>query len=225
VAALGGDSAHDMGAGWATGVLRWIEHWIPQDCAHERDELCGLAGHEKTIRCLDNIGGIFFHFDFDFRTMQVSFIRPKFRIERLYRHRGGYDASLSRQSCVLLSYQGRTDKRNPQLSLFMTSTTLGETNDEGPLDEQYVQDAFHSYLKSSLAQAKAERLLDVEVLSSAEGDLMITGMSHSRSLVSVFTISDQGPRCVSSSQRCAARPTLPRCPSHAPAAPESLPLA
>jgi hypothetical protein len=57
----------------------------------------------------------------------------------------------------------------------MTSTTLGETNDEGPLDEQYVQDAFHSYLKSSLAQAKAERLLDVEVLSSAEGDLMITG--------------------------------------------------
>ncbi|KAH9037336.1 hypothetical protein EDB84DRAFT_1587946 [Lactarius hengduanensis] len=57
----------------------------------------------------------------------------------------------------------------------MTSTTRRVIDDEGPLDEQYVQDAFHSYLKSSLAQAKAERLLDIEVLSSAEGDLMITG--------------------------------------------------
>ncbi|KAI0044013.1 hypothetical protein FA95DRAFT_1608906 [Auriscalpium vulgare] len=46
---------------------------------------------------------------------------------------------------------------------------------EGRLTEYYVQDAFHTYLKSSLSQAKAERLLDVEVLSSAEGDLMITG--------------------------------------------------
>ncbi|KAF9540982.1 hypothetical protein CPC08DRAFT_700895 [Agrocybe pediades] len=43
------------------------------------------------------------------------------------------------------------------------------------LSEQYIQDAFHSYLKSSLAQAKAERLLDDDVLASAEGDLMITG--------------------------------------------------
>ncbi|KAH9033159.1 hypothetical protein EDB83DRAFT_2507869 [Lactarius deliciosus] len=57
----------------------------------------------------------------------------------------------------------------------MTSTTHRAIDDEGTLDEQYVQDAFHSYLKSSLAQAKAERLLDIEVLSSAEGDLMITG--------------------------------------------------
>ncbi|KAH9015656.1 hypothetical protein EDB85DRAFT_2097309 [Lactarius pseudohatsudake] len=57
----------------------------------------------------------------------------------------------------------------------MTSTTRRVIDDEAPLDEQYVQDAFHSYLKSSLAQAKAERLLDIEVLSSAEGDLMITG--------------------------------------------------
>ncbi|KAH9054968.1 hypothetical protein EDB87DRAFT_1688611 [Lactarius vividus] len=57
----------------------------------------------------------------------------------------------------------------------MTSTTRRAIDDEGPLDEQYVQDAFHSYLKSSLAQARAERLLDIEVLSSAEGDLMITG--------------------------------------------------
>lgn len=43
------------------------------------------------------------------------------------------------------------------------------------LSEKYVQDSFHSYLKSSLTQAKAERLLDVEVLAKAEGDLMITG--------------------------------------------------
>ncbi|KAF4615745.1 hypothetical protein D9613_012403 [Agrocybe pediades] len=43
------------------------------------------------------------------------------------------------------------------------------------LSEQYIQDVFHSYLKSSLAQAKAERLLADDVLASAEGDLMITG--------------------------------------------------
>ena len=43
------------------------------------------------------------------------------------------------------------------------------------LSEEYVQNCFHSYLKSALTQAKAERLLDTEVLSSAEGDLMITG--------------------------------------------------
>ncbi|KAN0130527.1 hypothetical protein V8E53_011613 [Lactarius tabidus] len=55
----------------------------------------------------------------------------------------------------------------------MPSTTFRETSEEAPLDEQYVQDAFHSYLESSLAQAKAERLLDAELLSSAEGDLMI----------------------------------------------------
>ncbi|THH17908.1 hypothetical protein EW146_g2999 [Bondarzewia mesenterica] len=46
---------------------------------------------------------------------------------------------------------------------------------ERRLTEKFVQDAFHSYLKSSLTQAKAERLLDVEMLSSAESDLMITG--------------------------------------------------
>ena len=44
------------------------------------------------------------------------------------------------------------------------------------LSEQLIQDSFHSYLKSSLTQAKTENLLDVDVLSSAEGDLMITGI-------------------------------------------------
>ncbi|KAL4249325.1 hypothetical protein ABKN59_007033 [Abortiporus biennis] len=47
------------------------------------------------------------------------------------------------------------------------------TNDT--LSEKFVQDCFHSYLKSSLTQAKAEKLLDTDVLSSAEADLMITG--------------------------------------------------
>ncbi|VDB83987.1 unnamed protein product [Peniophora sp. CBMAI 1063] len=46
---------------------------------------------------------------------------------------------------------------------------------DGRLSEAYVQEMFHSYLKSSLAQAKAEHLVDVQMLSSAEGDLMITG--------------------------------------------------
>jgi len=43
------------------------------------------------------------------------------------------------------------------------------------LSENIVQDSFHSYLKSSLAQAKVEKLIDVDLLASAEGDLMITG--------------------------------------------------
>ena len=47
--------------------------------------------------------------------------------------------------------------------------------DEQKLPEEYVQDSFHSYLKSSLTHAKVERLLEPQVLASAEGDLMITG--------------------------------------------------
>ncbi|KAF9223933.1 hypothetical protein BS17DRAFT_781444 [Gyrodon lividus] len=47
--------------------------------------------------------------------------------------------------------------------------------DEQKLSEQYVQDSFHSYLKSSLTHAKVEKLIEPEVLASAEGDLMITG--------------------------------------------------
>ncbi len=43
------------------------------------------------------------------------------------------------------------------------------------LSDEYVQDCFHSYLKSALTQAKVEHLLDTDVLASAEGDLMITG--------------------------------------------------
>ena len=43
------------------------------------------------------------------------------------------------------------------------------------LSEQQVSDGFHSFLANALAQAKAEKLLDVETLSSAEADLMICG--------------------------------------------------
>ncbi|KAG6852870.1 hypothetical protein C0991_008450 [Blastosporella zonata] len=49
------------------------------------------------------------------------------------------------------------------------------TQSRNLLSERYIQDSFHSYLKSSLTQAKAERLLDAEILSSAESDLMISG--------------------------------------------------
>jgi hypothetical protein len=62
----------------------------------------------------------------------------------------------------------------------MTTSSRREIDEEGRLDEQYVQDAFHTFLKTSLAQAKAERLLDVKVLSSAEDDLMITGAFFQR---------------------------------------------
>lgn len=61
------------------------------------------------------------------------------------------------------------------------SRTSTSSSQGSPLSEQHIQDSFHSYLKSSLTQAKAERLLDVDVLSSAEGDLMITGELHSTS--------------------------------------------
>ncbi|KAH7884264.1 hypothetical protein F5I97DRAFT_1888109 [Phlebopus sp. FC_14] len=47
--------------------------------------------------------------------------------------------------------------------------------EERKFSEQYVQDSFHSYLKSSLTQAKVEKLLEPDVLASAEADLMITG--------------------------------------------------
>lgn len=73
----------------------------------------------------------------------------------------------------------------------MSSSPRREIDEEGRLDEQYVQDAFHSYLKSSLAQAKAERLLDVQVLSSAEGDLMITGtFTRASSCAQTFKVYD-----------------------------------
>ncbi|KAI0819296.1 hypothetical protein BC628DRAFT_1423939 [Trametes gibbosa] len=46
---------------------------------------------------------------------------------------------------------------------------------EPSLSEEYIQECFHAYLKSSLAHAKVEGLLDPDTLSSAEADLMITG--------------------------------------------------
>lgn len=60
---------------------------------------------------------------------------------------------------------------------FIHSIIMNHDNDR-KLTEEYVQDSFHSYLKSSLTHAKVERLLEPEVLASAEGDLMITGMEQ-----------------------------------------------
>jgi len=53
--------------------------------------------------------------------------------------------------------------------------TMDHRQPPNTLSEYLVQDSFHSYLKSSLAQAKVEKLIDVDLLASAEGDLMITG--------------------------------------------------
>ena len=81
------------------------------------------------------------------------------------------------------------------------------TNDEAPLDEQYVQDAFHIFLQTSLDQARKERLLDVDVLSSAEGDLMIKGVSPFRSLFSSFSIVSGLALCLCfAALRCTTNP-------------------
>jgi len=64
----------------------------------------------------------------------------------------------------------KDEKAPPTTSLSMASTPV-----DIRLSEEFVQDCFHSYLKSSLTQAKAERLVDAELLGSAEADLMITG--------------------------------------------------
>ena len=57
----------------------------------------------------------------------------------------------------------------------MTNVIQAVDSGEPTLPEEFVQECFHSYLKSSLTHAKLEGLLDEETLSSAEGDLMITG--------------------------------------------------
>jgi DICT domain-containing protein len=52
------------------------------------------------------------------------------------------------------------------------------------LDEEYVQNSFHTYLKSSLTQAKVEKLIEDQVLASAEADLMISGaQQHAVALI------------------------------------------
>ena len=57
----------------------------------------------------------------------------------------------------------------------MTNVVQAVDSPEPTLSEAYVQECFHSYLKSSLTHAKVEGLLDEDTLSSAEADLMITG--------------------------------------------------
>ena len=57
----------------------------------------------------------------------------------------------------------------------MTNVIQAVDSGEPTLPEEFVQECFHSYLKSSLTHAKAEGLLDEDTLASAEADLMITG--------------------------------------------------
>lgn len=97
----------------------------------------------------------------DFYKLVISFLTPK-------------ASELDSEEALLAAPQARSYKLSYSSKQgFCTQTTMSER-----LSEQLVQDAFHSYLKSGLAQAKAERLLDTEVLSSAEADLMITGMLY-----------------------------------------------
>ena len=58
----------------------------------------------------------------------------------------------------------------------MTNVIQAVDGMEPTLSEEFVQQCFHSYLKSSLTHAKVEGLLDENALASAEADLMITGM-------------------------------------------------
>ena len=67
----------------------------------------------------------------------------------------------------------------PHTTTFTIAMSTDVFDADGRLSEAYVQEMFHSYLKSSLAQAKAEHLVDVQMLSSAEVDLMLTGENFS----------------------------------------------
>ena len=88
-------------------------------------------------------------------------------ILRMPGFRAVYDVVVAQPQCTVIALSLESWK-------YPTMSTNGNQ-----LSEQLIQDSFHSYLKSSLTQAKTERLLDVDVLSSAEGDLMITGSSIS----------------------------------------------
>jgi hypothetical protein len=48
-------------------------------------------------------------------------------------------------------------------------------DDNQQLNEEQVMNGFHAFLISALRHAKVERLLDDELLASAEADLMICG--------------------------------------------------
>ena len=60
----------------------------------------------------------------------------------------------------------------------MPNVVQATDSTEPTLAEDFIQECFHSYLKSSLTHAKVEGLLDESALASAEADLMITGASH-----------------------------------------------
>ena len=107
-------------------------------------------------------------------------------------------------------------RSNPQLT-----STMVMAPEEQKLSEEYIQDSFHSYLKSSLTHAKVERLLEPEVLANAEADLMITGMLTSISLPNPPRDASPGPAlCLYfAALRCTTVPPsvpLPRSSKSAP---------
>ena len=94
-----------------------------------------------------------------------------------------------------------------------TASQLIMNHDDRKLTEEYVQDSFHSYLKSSLTHAKVERLLEPEVLASAEGDLMITGMEEIPKIVLTFCLTYARDDFRSSTLSLFCRPALHHLPT------------
>jgi hypothetical protein len=90
------------------------------------------------------------------------------------------------------------------------------------LDEEYVQNSFHTYLKSSLTQAKVEKLIEDQVLASAEADLMISGAQQFKYLGLIMSdVNVTGPAlCLYfAALRCTTNPPsvpLPRATKSAP---------
>ena len=89
----------------------------------------------------------------------------------------------------------RVPVRSPSLPVARPAMSVYDSSNADRLSEDYIQNSFHSYLKSSLTQAKAEKLLGADVLSSAEGDLMITGAwyVHTDSLITADVSVPAGP--------------------------------
>ena len=79
-----------------------------------------------------------------------------------------------------------TDEPEPSLSDEPESsspTTIPmpvPTDTSQTLSEEQVIDGFHLFLRTALAQAKAERLLDADTLASAQADLMVSGMLQAK---------------------------------------------
>ncbi|KIY50185.1 hypothetical protein FISHEDRAFT_39601 [Fistulina hepatica ATCC 64428] len=89
------------------------------------------------------------------------------------------------------------------------------TQSNTTLSDEIIQNAFHSYLKSSLTQAQAERLIDAQMLSSAKNDtLMIIGPSLCLFFSALRCTTD--PPSIPLPRPKKARHQMPDCSSNAP---------